>query len=132
MILQETIDLLKTKYANYIEGLSIADVRIGLFMTVIKLSDGSIGVSSTLMPKDSEIHCKKSMRDFSDFSPLKITGKMILELLEFHEKNTLIKCMKIAALNAISSKFIESGKYKILRNTDPIDLMDIHSGKQLP
>jgi len=131
MILQETIDLVLKKYHAAIEGLTITDVQIGLFMTVIRLSDGSAGTSSTLMPKDSDIHCKKSMRDYGDFTPLKITGKTVTELFKFPTKNSLIQCMKIAALNAVSSNFIESGPYKVVHNTDPLDLMDLHSGKTI-
>lgn len=33
--------------------------------------------------------------------------------------------------NAVSSNFIESGRYKVVYNTDPLDLMDIHSGKTI-
>lgn len=131
MILQETIDLVLGKYPKAIEGLTITDVRIGVYMTVLRLSDGSVGSSSTVMPEGNDIHCKKSMRDFGDFTPSKIVGKTVESLLKFPVKTSLIQCMKIAALNAVSAKFIESGKYKILPNTDPLDLMDIHSGKTI-
>lgn len=131
MILQETINLLKDKYQDDMETLSISEVRIGLFMTALQLSDGSVGISSVMMPKDSDIHCKKSHRDFGDFSPLNITGKKVLELLEFPTKNTIIKSLKIACLNAISSKLLENTNYKILENTDPIDLIDLGSGKTI-
>lgn len=131
MILQETINLLKTKYSDYIETLIISDVRIGLFMTAVQLSDGTVGTSSVSMPKDSDTHCKKSNRDFGDFSPLHITGKKVIELLEFPTKNSIVQSLKIAVLNAISSKLLESSNFKILRNTDPIDLIDLNSKKTI-
>ncbi|MBN1252269.1 MAG: DUF364 domain-containing protein [Bacteroidales bacterium] len=131
MILQETINLLKNKYKDYIETLSISDVRIGLFMTAIQLSDGTVGVSSVAMPEESDVHCKKSNRDFGDFSPLNITGKSVLELIEFPNKNSIIQSLKIAVLNAISSKLLENSDYKILENSDPIDLIDLHSRKTI-
>jgi len=131
MILQETINLLKNKHNDYIETLRISEVRIGLFMTAIKLSDGTVGISSTSMPKDSDVHCKKSNRDFGDFSPLNITGKKVLELIEFPNKNTIIQSLKVAVINAISSKLLELNQYKVLRNTDPIELIDLNSNKTI-
>lgn len=127
MILQETINLLKSKHKTYIETLTISEVRIGAFMTAVKLSDQSYGLSSTIIP--SEIHCKKENRDFGDFSPLNIEGKKVEDLLQFPVKNSFIQTIKIAVLNALSSKLIEN--FKILSNTDPIDLMDITSGKSI-
>jgi uncharacterized protein (DUF4213/DUF364 family) len=131
MILQETINLLKNNYKNYFEFLSISDVSIGLFMTAVQLSDGKVGVSSVVMPEESDIHCKKFNRDFGDFSPLHIIGKNILELMEFPTKNSIIQSLKIATLNAISSKLLENTNYKILENTDPIDLIDLDSVKTI-
>lgn len=131
MILDETYYLLKTRYKNQLENLIILEVRIGLFMTALQLSDGTVGISSTSMPADEEIHCKKSKRDFGDFSPLNIAGKSVLHLLEFHVKNSIIQSMKIAALNAISSVFLENSNYKILQNTDPIDLVDLNCRKTI-
>lgn len=129
MILQETTHLLKNKYKDYLETLSISEVRIGLFMTAIQLSDGNAGVSSVVLPQESDIHRKKFNRDFGDFSPLNIVGKNVLQLIEFPTKNSIIQSLKIAALNAISSKFLDHTEYKILDNTDPIDLIDLNSKK---
>jgi len=41
MILQDTIDLLRTKHNDYVESLYISEVRMGVFMTAVKLSDNS-------------------------------------------------------------------------------------------
>ncbi len=131
MILQETINLLTTKYKDTIEDLYISEVRVGVFMTAVKLSDGTVGISSTSIPQDSEIHCKKSNRDFGDFSPLNITGKKVMEIIEFPNKNGIVQTLKVAVINAISSKLLESGKYKVLQNTDPIDLVDLNSKKTI-
>jgi uncharacterized protein (DUF4213/DUF364 family) len=131
MVLQETINLLKNKYKNDIETLTILDVRIGLFMTAVQLSDGTVGISSSLMPEDSQTHCKKSNRDFGDFTPLQIIGKKVIDLLEFPNKNSIIQSLKIAVLNAISSKFLENSNYKILHNADIIDLIDLNSKKTI-
>ena len=127
MILDETISVLKNQYSQQIENLAITDVRIGLFMTGVILSDGSAGVSSTLAPQNTEIHCKKENRDFGDFTPNKITGKKAIELLETTKKGSLIDTLKVAVLNAVSSGILENSEYTILRNTDPIDLIDLNT-----
>ncbi|MFA6404221.1 MAG: DUF4213 domain-containing protein [Salinivirgaceae bacterium] len=70
MILNETYDLLKSKYKNKIENLTISEVRIGVYLSAIKLSDGSCGIASTL--SGHQLHCVKKNRDFGDFTPSKI------------------------------------------------------------
>lgn len=49
MILQDTIELLRTKCNGYIETLYIAEVRMGVFMTAIRLSDIVIIAGLTLV-----------------------------------------------------------------------------------
>lgn len=127
MILEETIKYLIVNYADYIGNLSITDVRIGLFMTAVKLSDGTVGVSGTMAPLTSEIHCKKENRDFGAFTPNQITGNKVTDLLEPQKKNSLTDTLKVATLNAISSKILEHSNYKIVRNTDPVDLIDLNT-----
>ncbi len=125
MILDETISVLKSRYPNYIKNLEITDVRIGLFMTAVRLSDGNVGVSGTLTPQNAEIHCKKENRDFGDFTPNKLTGKKAIELLETTKKGSLTDTLKVAVINAVSSGILENSEYTILRNTDPVDLIDL-------
>jgi uncharacterized protein (DUF4213/DUF364 family) len=127
MILEETITYLNENYAEYIESLSITDVRIGIFMTAVKLSDGSVGVSGTMAPQTSAVHCKKENRDFGAFTPNQITGKKVTELLEAQKKNSLTDTLKVATLNAISSKILEFSNYKIITHADPIDLIDLNT-----
>lgn len=131
MILQETINLLKNRYKDYIDTLTISEVSIGIFMTAVKLSDDSYGVSSTIIPQNSEIHCRKELRDYGDFTPGKIAGSNVLDLLETTKQNEIITTLKVAVLNAISSKNLNNSNYKILRNADPIDLIDLNSAKTI-
>ncbi|MBE0655330.1 MAG: DUF364 domain-containing protein [Bacteroidales bacterium] len=131
MIIDQTIEILKNNHKNFIDDLLISELRIGLFLTGIKLSDGSIGVSGTVPPPDSELHCNKENRDFGDFTPCQFKEKKIIDLLEYKKKNPLIESLKVAALNAISSKIIENSTYKILHNTDPIDLIDLDAARTI-
>jgi uncharacterized protein (DUF4213/DUF364 family) len=129
MILDETYTLLKSKYTNQIENLTISDVRIGVYLSAVRLSDGSYGVASTL--PDEQYYCIRKNRDFGDFTPSKIIGQKVKDLLETNKKSNVIDTLKIAVLNAISSRIISASNYKILENIDPIDMIDLHSKKTI-
>jgi uncharacterized protein (DUF4213/DUF364 family) len=129
MIIEQTLELLKSKYRDKIENLTIADVRIGISMTAVKLSDGSCGVASTLV--NDHQHCKKSERDYGDFTPLKIKGKKVLGLFGIKKESGIITTLRIACLNAISTEIISSGNYQILENCDPVDLLDLNISRTI-
>ncbi len=131
MILNETIDILKNRHNDYLRNLSISEVRIGLYMSAVKLSDGSVGLSTTYKALNSEIHCKKENRDFGSFTPNRISGKSVIDLLESTKKNGIVETLKVAVLNAISSGILKNSDYTILRNTDPVDLIDLKSRKTI-
>jgi uncharacterized protein len=129
MIIRQTYHFLKTQCGNRFDNLSISDIRIGRCLTAVRLSDNSCGVSATLF--DEHSHCAKSERDYGDFTPLKIKGQRVRDLFESGKESNTILTLKIAVLNAFSSAIIASGKYKIVENTDPIDLLDLTGGKTI-
>jgi uncharacterized protein len=129
MISEQTYNLIKTKYSNLLEKLTIADVRIGLHLSAVKLSDGSVGVAGTL--NESKVHCTKVNRDFADFTPSQIRGRGVTGLFEATKKSNVIDTLKIAVLNAISSRLISNSVYKIIEDADPIDLIDLKSAKTI-
>jgi uncharacterized protein (DUF4213/DUF364 family) len=124
MIIDETYKLIQEKYGDYLKNLEISDFRMGSYMAAVKLSDNTYGIAS--IDSDSEIHCDKKNRDFGEFTPLKIQGRKVTDLFENQKQSSLIKSLKIAVLNAISSRIIELHGYKVLRNADPIDLIDLN------
>jgi uncharacterized protein len=123
MIIEQTLKLLKSKYWESIKTLTIDTVRIGISMTAVRLSDGSCGVASTVV--NNHRHCKKNERDYGDFSPLKIRGQQVMSLLETSKESGIITTLRVACLNAISSKIISSGNYKIVEDCDPINMIDL-------
>jgi uncharacterized protein len=129
MILDKTCELLKTRFKKQIEKLEISDVRLGVHLTAVILSDDSIGVASSL--PEIQVHCNKENRDFGDFTPSKIKGQKVIDLLETVKNSSIIDTLKIAALNAISSKIFSNSNYKILENTDPIELVPLDSQKTI-
>lgn len=129
MILDETYNLLKTKHENEINNLKISDIRIGVFLTAVLLSNGSCGTASTDFGTSS--HCYKKERDFGDFSPLKIKGQKVVDLFENNSNLKIINTLKAAVLNAVSSQIISKGNYKIIEGIDPVDLIDITPQKTI-
>ncbi|HBC79043.1 MAG TPA: hypothetical protein DEO60_09485 [Bacteroidales bacterium] len=129
MIVEQTYNLLKRKYGYGFETLLISDVTIGLHLTAVRLSDKSIGTSTTLA--DTLPFCAKVNRDFGDFTPLRFKGQKAKDLLETGKISATISSVKMAVLNAISSTIISSGSYSIIENCDPIQLLDLGSGKTI-
>jgi uncharacterized protein (DUF4213/DUF364 family) len=129
MILEKTYDLIKTKYKNQFENLTVSDVRVGVFLSSILLSDGSCGVASTSV--DTHTHCCKKNRDFGAFSPSKIIGQKVVDLFENESSLKIVKTLKTAVLNALSAKIIAESNYKIHNNIDPIDLIDLSGEKTI-
>jgi len=129
MILDETYDLLRTKYNTDANDLVISDVRIGVFLTAVLLSDGSTGVASTNNDALSNPYVKE--RDFGKFSPSKIKGQKIIELFNKSSNLKIMDTLKVAVLNALSSRIISKNNYKIIEGTDPIDLIDMTPPKTI-
>lgn len=129
MILDKTFDFLKTNHKSLIDNLRIEEFRCGTHMSAVKLSDNSYGVVSTLL--DEGHQCVKGARDFGDFTPGKISGQPVLDLLETTKTSGLISTLRVAVLNAISSTIISKGGYKIIENADPIDMIDLNSNKTI-
>jgi uncharacterized protein len=129
MIIEQTCNLIKSRYKNKIDKLTISDIRIGVYLTAVRLSDNSYGTSSTVTGEQP--FCAKSTRDFGDFTALKIKGQRVMDILDSGKESGSMLSMKIAVLNAISSKFISSGNYNILEDKDPIQLVDLESRKTI-
>jgi uncharacterized protein (DUF4213/DUF364 family) len=124
-IIDQTYDLILRKYRSVIEDLVISKISIGLYLTAVRLSDGTIGTSSTMT--DNSPICAKGNRDFGDFTPLKIEGQKVLKILETKKESSVILSMKTAVLNALSSGFITPARYTIIDDCDPFDLLDLKS-----
>jgi len=75
MILDETYNFIKTRFKDQIMNLRIEEVRLGVHLSAVKLSDNSYGVASTML--DNRDPCVKSDRDFGNFTPTKIAGQNI-------------------------------------------------------
>lgn len=129
MILSQTYQLLQSRHPGLTEQLHIAAVRIGVHMTAVMLSDGSTGVAATGL--QSTMPRKKDSRYLGALSPGKITGCSVSELFNLEAHNPALPCLRIAALNAISSAIVASGGYKVIADKDPIELIDLTGQKTI-
>lgn len=129
MIIEQTYDLLASEYSYITRELKISDVRVGQYLTAVLLSDGSIGLASSL--EDEHPFLSREERDFGDFTPLKIKGRYIFELLKSTKDSKLVTSLKVAVLNAVSSKMIIPGKYRIVESCDPVNLIDLSGQKTI-
>lgn len=129
MILDEIRIHLNKNHLAYLTNLTISNVNVGLYMTAVQLSDGSLGIASAEC--DEHIHCKKKDRDYSDFTPLQILGRKVTDLLNSRKQTSLVRTLQVAALNAVSSSIMQNGNYKVLGNTDPVDLLDLQGQRTI-
>ncbi len=121
-MINRAIEILQEKYKINLRNLFIEDIRIGVFMTGIKLSDNSYGLAGSHISQDSQAYRDK--RDFDNFSTNNIIGKSINELLSVKKETAIISGLRVAALNALSAKIIKNN-FKIIENKDPIDMINI-------
>ena len=121
MIVEKTYKILKESHPE-IKEITITDVVIGMHLACIRLSDNSVGVASAL--EDTKTFCAAN-RDFDDFTPTQIKGKKITELFESAKQSNITGTLKMAVLNAISSRMFEDSAYTIITKTDPVDLVDL-------
>ena len=129
MIIEQTYKLLNERIGSNFPELIISHVSIGLYLTALKLSDETIGVSSTIT--DNQFTCSKEKRDFNDLSPLMIKGLKIRDVFESKLNTGLVHTLKTAILNAASSTLIDKGDYRIIEDQDPVQMMDLNSKKTI-
>ncbi len=127
MIVERTYELLGTLYGRDLGALYIDDVRIGMYLTAVKLSDGCVGTASSL--GDDHPFCTKANRDYGDFTPFKIKGRSVKQLFESCKESNLIASLRIASLNAVSAGIISSGSFRVVEDKDPVDLLEPVKGK---
>jgi uncharacterized protein (DUF4213/DUF364 family) len=129
-IFQETNQLLKSAYSKYFKDLSIDRIEIGVLLTAVRLSNGYCGVSSSCLESTINLSSKQK-RSFGAFTPGNIAGQNVMDLFDYLDNEEIFSSVKIAVLSALSSFIIDKLGYKILRDTDPFDLLDLSSSKKI-
>lgn len=129
MIIEQTCNLVINKHLSKVDNLRITDVRVGLYLTAVRLSDDSSGVASTV--PDDHPFCTKANRDFGDFTPMRIRGQKVTDILRTEKASGTILSLKSATINAVSANILSTGRYNIIEDTDPIHLLDLNPEKTI-
>ncbi len=122
MILSQTNELIRKRIGNRLDGITVTDIRVGLFLTAIKLSDGSTGTSATF--SSGHPLCTKESRDYGPLSPSRIKGTRVNDILKSTNESGIIASLKMSVLNALSSELIEAGDYNVIEDADPLRFVD--------
>ncbi len=121
MIIRETIDLLYERIGNKLNSVRVSDVRIGMFLTAVELSDGSAGAAATQCADHP--FCRKTERDFGPLTPSKIKGTAVTDIMYSEKNSGLISSLRMAVMNALSSTLLTDASYRIHRNSDPLEFL---------
>ncbi len=130
MIIEQTLDILKSRHQSRIENLTLMKVRLGMHLSAVQLSDGSCGVAGNA-PGNGQHAPRKKERDFGDFTPNQIRGRKVLDLLETPKQGPIIDTLKIAVLNAISTALLAEADYTVIEDKDPIELLDLTQKRKI-
>lgn len=121
----QTLKILTGRYGYRLENITIEDVRIGVFLTAVKLSNGAYGLAST------QINRRSRRRDTGPFTPLQIKGRSVHDLFHGSEPPRVGDSLRVAVLNALSSLVMTPDNYDILEDQDPVDLLDLSGSKAI-
>jgi uncharacterized protein len=127
MIIERTYSLLRERCHELFDNLTVDDLRIGLCLTAVRLSDGSCGTAASVQYNES--FSRRGNRDFGELTPLKIRGRKVTHILQADRTTYTARSLGIAIISAISSGLIKAPDYSIVEDTDPISLAGLTPGK---
>jgi len=130
MLLDETFELIKLRYGSRFNHITIEKLAAGIFLTGIKLSNGFSGLASNETDRKDSCTFNRN-RGFGDFTPGNFKGRKVADLFAVPEPTCFIKTVQLAVMNALSAKLITEPGYRIIENTDPIELIDLTFKKQV-
>jgi uncharacterized protein (DUF4213/DUF364 family) len=119
-MIQDTFKRLQEKLEFGSEEITIEKIRIGAFLTGLKLSNGEYGMASTqfnLGPRS-----RRRRDPAAPFAPGHILGHSLATLFEGPSESPFINSIKVAVLNALSAKLLNAEQYHFHEKADPVDL----------
>jgi uncharacterized protein (DUF4213/DUF364 family) len=124
MVLDETLEILKTLYGKELDITRIEKIVFGIFFSGVKLSDGSGGVAYTPTADLHSATCCPTMVAGRP-APVLLKGMTVFNALSQARESALGNVVKLVIMNALSSRFITSDHYHVVYDTDSIDLIDL-------
>ncbi|MFH1619050.1 MAG: DUF364 domain-containing protein [bacterium] len=122
-IITETLARLRGLHGPDLERIRIERAVAGIVFSGVKLSDGHGGMAGTPRP-DSH----PSPEDRQKPPPGALNGVPVLSLLEPFPQDPFRRSLAVAALNALSVPWMESGRHRIVYDRDALDMTDIRPG----
>lgn len=109
-----------------VEGLVLEDVRIGLFYTGVKLSDGSGGVAYTPREWLVKAFCCPEIHERMPLAG-ELSGTPVTEAMNLaQEENLLFRAVGVATINAASSKHLfQEEAYKVEYDVDALQGVEV-------
>lgn len=128
MIVQETLQYLHDSHGGMLAGERIENLVVGVFFTAVQLSSGTCGLARSELA--GERCCAAGhTRNLGEFSPGRLKGRTILDILNHPDEQPLFASVKMAVLNAVSARIIASGGYRVVAGRDPIEWIDASAGR---
>jgi len=130
VILEETYSTIKSRYGERFNTVVIERFVAGIYFMAVKLSSGYCGLANTNL-NVSDTCTQNRKNGFGDFTPDHFSGHTVAELFNHENSTGFIKTVQLAVLNAISAELMAEAQYKTIENLDPIELIDLQSGKRI-
>jgi uncharacterized protein len=130
MILDETLELIKSRYGQRLDTITIEKLVAGIYFTAVKLSSGYSGLAYTVPDPDDTCATNRN-RGFGDFTPGNFTGQKVSDLFLHTDQSCFIKTIRLAAMNALSAELMSESDCTIIENKDPFDLLDLSVPKRV-
>jgi uncharacterized protein (DUF4213/DUF364 family) len=119
-LLAETVERLRGLHGPSLAGLRIERAVVGVVFSGVKLSDGRGGLAGT--PRREG---RFSGHEASLQPPGALAGLPVLSLLEPWPEDPFRRTLAVAALNALSAPWLESGRYRVVYDRDALDLLGL-------
>lgn len=128
-MIDNTLEILSRRFGFEPEGIEIEAVRIGAFLTGVKLSNQAYGIASTHASKASA--WQSGQREFGPFTPANIVGQTVSQLFFGDNQSQFRDSLKVAVLNALSSKVMTSEHYNLFEDKDPFDFLGLSGNRKV-
>ncbi len=127
MIAEELITYLAGKLGKF--PLTVEDVRIGIFYTAVRLSDGHSGVAFTPRNLEDAVCCPRSAAKMPTSG--KMRGQTAWDLAKYAVSDSPLKrSVGVAVINALSSRVMEEGDLaggRLWRGKDALDMVEFRT-----
>ncbi len=129
MIFREAIQYLKT-FGRRFEKDRIEKLITGIHFTAVQLTGGGCGMARTEIKSGFPSISKAEWRK-NPFAPGRLRGQRILDILTCEDERSVPGYLKLAVLNACSSRVLAESGHPVISGRDPVEWLDTSKGKEI-